>query len=274
MKKIVAFLLTFIPLCFSTAGTVSASLSYKGYKQIAVAPSGDLWTLDSKGNLFENGTQDKTISDCTGIAAGGTKDNMVTVCLDDKGNIFQKTGNTWLQLDGTLAQIAVSEIGELVGVNQHGEIYYAHNANGKNTKWKQIPGQALWVSLGGGVMWCVNSTRNIYRAKLKDLLLYPGLCWPLMTGQASQISVASDGTAYILSVVVAGIEKTPLTQNPEGTLSHWSSQTNEWDPLDTKTLGSNITAGATGVYLLGSNGQPYQWKLSGWVSLSGSSPVE
>lgn len=80
---------------------------------------------------------------------------------DGNDDIFLKIGigSKWVHLPGKLRQVSTGGKGKYVGVSHTHHIWLWNNDN-----WVNLPGQAVWASIGeDGTIWIVNKDDQILK---------------------------------------------------------------------------------------------------------------
>lgn len=65
------------------------------------------------------------------------------------GGIQMFTNNAWYGLNGSLKNILAACDGAVVGINDVGGVFLYGGGSGKDTRWRQMPGQFVEIALGG-----------------------------------------------------------------------------------------------------------------------------
>jgi virginiamycin B lyase len=171
--------------------------------------------------------------------------------LNAGGYVYTSNGSGWINIPGNLAQISVGSNTAVWGLNDQSNIYHLNYnaANPASSSWQQIPGQLKSIYAGAdGEVWGLNVNNSIYR-------LAPGTTTFYEVG----------GTGATLSLLAVGNAGAVYGVNFAGSLYWYNPGRDDFEYL-TGTIGFSTTPGSLGVGVDGDlwavkNGTAYHWDV-------------
>lgn len=112
--------------------------------------------------------------------------------VNSNNQIFRLGHNGWERLPGLASDIGIGANGSVwvVGITPTAGGFTIHRWNGSD--WDVVPGGAVRIDVGPrGAPWVVNDRGDIFR-------LSPSGEWQRFSGQATAVTIATDGTAWAL----------------------------------------------------------------------------
>ena len=172
-----------------------------GGVRIAVARGGTLWVIQKNGDIYHAvGSSWRKLPGKArdiGISSGGEVWIVGWNRSTASGFRLYKwdpSQETWTQIPGEGIRIAIAAGGTPWVLTEQGKIYIR-----VNNRWKQMPGKAREIGIGSnGSVWTIgwnqmaNGNYAIYRWN-KTLSE-----WDKYDGNGTQISVAADGTPWVI----------------------------------------------------------------------------
>ena len=166
--------------------------------RIAVAPDGNPWVCNSKKQLYRKDGNNWVLVPGSVNDIGIGADNSVWVVggtlTGSDYQIFRWDGSKWIQIDGLAVRIAVAPDGNAWVINSSGQIY-----KGNGSSWTRICGYARDIGVGAdGSVWIIGANRigTDYGIFKRDVAANK---WEMVDGAAVGISVAPDGTPYVIN---------------------------------------------------------------------------
>ena len=163
-------------------------------------------------------------------------DNTV-MCINDSDTIMKSSNGRWTMIPGTLNELHVKDVNNIVGVARDFAIYQTSNANAANVSWTKLTASRFDnVSFGwDGSIWAttlpVGGTWGVYTYNTSTNV------WTKLPGSIKQVAVLNASTAW-------GID-------PQGMVWKWTSQ--QWSQQQGQF--SKISVGTDGaVWAMDSNG--------------------
>ena len=164
---------------------------------------------------------------------------------------ISQVGGTWTRMTGALRQVDTKG-GNIVGIgNQQGQ-YGGQILKWQNNSWTQIPGAAIWVSIGSdGDMWCVNAVGGIYHWTGNPN-------WTQINGGASNISVGDAQNVYVVGFSDGG--------------KLWKYQGTQFTsvPVPVPIKQVSVSAGGSKLIVFGTDGNIYAQSGSTWTQILGN----
>ena len=206
--------------------------------QIAVASDGTVWGINSAQEIYRFDPQIQSWDHIPGLLTQIAVGSAGVVWgINSAQQIFRFDSGTqgWDQIPGLLAHIAVAADGSVWGLNAQQEIF---RFDPQTRGWDWIPGLLTHIAVGSAnAVWGINAAGEIFRYNSQTQ------GWDQIPGQLTQIAVAYDG-------VVWGI-------NSAQEIFTFDSQTQGWDQVS--GLLTQIAVGSDGaVWGLNSSGQIFR----------------
>lgn len=176
------------------------------------------------------------------IAAGGDSTDVV-FSIGQSRNIFMWNDNsfTWQNMGGNADRLAVTKDGVAWAINDL-QIYRL-----RGQVWQSMPGRARDIGSGGGDVFIIGESGAVY--KWND----DSFAWQNMGGNASRITVDSNGTPWVINNLQIYRLRGQVWQNMPG-------------------RATDIGAGGGEVWTVGESGAVFRWNDSGfvWSNVGGS----
>ena len=188
------------------------------------------------------------------VYAAIDSDNTV-IGLNSANGVYRgtMTGSSWKELPGALTQIDIKG-GNMVGIANYGAQSGKYGGSiwkWQGSTWEQLPGSALWVSVGAdGDIWCVNKEGTIYRWNGAPN-------WVVMPGSAIQVSVGDANNVWVCNGYA---------------IYTWSVSDWVYVPTPVQVKQVSVTAGGTRLVAVGTNGNIYASRDRGasWTQIPGN----
>lgn len=185
------------------------------------------------------------------VRVGIGSDNTVA-CLNDSDAISTNTSGRWKTIPGTLNEIHVKDLNNIVGVARDFSIYQTVNASSTSVSWTKLNASRFdSVSLGwDGSIWAttlpVGGTWGVYAYNASTKV------WTKMPGSIKQVSVLNSSTAWGIdpqgmvwswggqqwtqqqgqfSKISVGTDGAVWALDGNGVISRLSTVTNTWQPV-------------------------------------------
>jgi hypothetical protein len=157
---------------------------------IAVGLNGSTWFVAGSGTIYGvNGSSASPVAG--GVATRiAVEPSGTPWCVTSGHAIFRLVNGQWAQQTGSAIDIGIGGNGKIYILNVDGSL-----ASWNGSGWTPFAGggggQRISVDQNGNP-WVTNAQHVIYR--------WTGTQWTILPGQASDISIGPDGTAYVLGL--------------------------------------------------------------------------
>ena len=253
------------PWLVNSSGNIFSStkpLSFSGWEalpehanDIDAGPNDTAWKIGTNEVFGGYGIYQWDGSSWTEVGGGAVRiavdETGTPWVVNDVGNIYRRSGNSWQLIDGKAKDIAIGD-GQVwkIGTNTVGGGHGIHQWNGSS--WTEVGGGAVRIAVDEtGTPWVVNDVGNIYRRS--------GSSWQLLDGQAKDIDIGADGSVWIIG-----------TNSVEGGYGVYKWHDSRWVQVPGGAVGISVAADGT-PWLVNSSGNIFSAKKQTIASLQSSS---
>ena len=173
-----------------------------------------------------------------GLVQIDAKSPTLIVGVNRSGEIYQWINGNWTRIGMRARWVSIGTDGTIVCVNLDSGSLWRYR--GSVDSWENIPGTAVQISVANkNIMWCVNSSDQIFR--------WSGSNWTQMPGLLTRVAVSSGNR-------VAGV-------NRAGQIFVYSDSISNWRQVE--GWASNISISDTYIAVTNPNSNIFFLKLSG-----------
>jgi hypothetical protein len=192
-------------------------------KDIAIGGDGSVWVIGGDPRILQDDGIFRLESDGGWTRIDGAALNISVsrnaqpFMVNTEGNIYTLRGTSFVKLEGSASDIAVSSKGPVWITGPNGEISFLNRGN----TWTQVPGKAFRIAVGpDGNPWVVTLERTIYRWVKQD----PpdpsqdptggSAEFQLVPGRANDVGIGSDGSIWVIGYSASGTGPTSQSGVP------------------------------------------------------------